>query len=70
VETQQVGEDLQELIAPIPDYDRQSLLVALKNSIKVYQMLRHQLSGSDVILRLNTEQNVVQYFEQIEERTC
>ena len=68
VETQLQEEDFKNLKLTIPFYERQSLLYSLHNSVSLYRQLRSSLFTPGVELRRNTEQKVMEYFKEIEQR--
>ncbi|MDR6370540.1 putative nucleotidyltransferase [Chryseobacterium bernardetii] len=68
VETALKTSDLEKLKLTIPDYNRQSLLESLRNAVSLYRHLRAELFDSKVNLQNNTEEKVMRYFEEIENR--
>jgi len=68
VETELKDEDLTNLKQTIPSYERQSLLVSLKNSVSLYRQLRTILFDNKVELQKDTEQKVMMYFDEIENK--
>jgi len=68
VETGLKEEDLNNLKHTIPVYERQSLLDSLRNSVSLYRQLRNTLFDNKVELQKETEQKVMMYFDQIENR--
>lgn len=68
VETELKDEDLNKLKQTIPNYNRQSLLDSLKNAVSLYRQLRTSLFDDKVLLQKDTEQKVMIYFEDIENR--
>jgi len=68
VETELEDEDLNKLKQTIPNYNRQSLLDSLKNAVSLYRQLRTSLFDDKVLLQKATEQKVMIYFEDIENR--
>ncbi len=66
VETSLHKDDLNDLISTNADYDRQSLLAALKNCVKLYRKLRTELYDDKVIQNKKAEQKVIEYFDEIE----
>lgn len=68
VETELEEEDLNKLKQTIPSYNRQSLLNSLKNAVSLYRQLRTSLFDDKVVLQKATEQKVMIYFEDIENR--
>lgn len=68
VETELEDEDLNKLKQTIPNYNRQSLLDSLKNAVSLYRQLRTSLFDDKVMLQKATEQKVMIYFEDIENR--
>ncbi|MDR6485651.1 putative nucleotidyltransferase [Chryseobacterium vietnamense] len=68
VETALKTSDLEKLKLTITDYNRQSLLESLRNAVSLYRHLRAELFDSKVNLQKNTEEKVMRYFEEIENR--
>ena len=68
VETQLQDEDFKNLKLTIPFYERQSLLYSLHNSVALYRQLRTSLFTPGIELSRNTEQKVMEYFNEIEQR--
>jgi predicted nucleotidyltransferase len=68
VEAQLHDEDFNKLKLTIPVYERQSLLDSLQNSVSLYRQLRTLLFTPGIELRRNTEQKVMEYFKEIEQR--
>ena len=68
VETELSDDDLDRLKQTIPDYNRQSLLDSLRNAVSLYRQLRTSLFDDKVLLQKDTEQKVMMYFENIENR--
>ncbi|MDR6456988.1 putative nucleotidyltransferase [Chryseobacterium vietnamense] len=68
VETALKTSDLEKLKLTIPDYNRQSLLESMRNAVSLYRHLRAELFDSKVNLQNNTEEKVMRYFEEIENR--
>jgi hypothetical protein len=68
VETALKTSDLESLKLTIPDYNRQSLLESLRNAVSLYRQLRAELFDSKINLQNNTEEKVMRYFEEIENR--
>lgn len=68
VETELEDEDLNKLKQTIPNYNRQSLLDSLKSAVSLYRQLRTSLFDDKVLLQKATEQKVMIYFEDIENR--
>lgn len=66
VETQLQAADLQNLLATVPAYSRNSLLHSLQNAVWIYRELRAGLFPSDIALQVNTEKRVMEYFHEIE----
>lgn len=62
------SDDLARLILTIPIYDKQSLLNSLRNAVSLYRHLRTELFDSKVNLQKDTTQEVMNYFEEIENR--
>lgn len=68
VETELGSEDLAKLKLTIPAYDRQSLLVSLRSAVSLYRQLRTELYNNDVTFQNDTENKVINYFDEIENR--
>lgn len=68
VETQLNMEDLASLKLTIPMYKRHSLFESLRNAVLLYKQLRAELYDNNVQLQNDTEQKVMQYFAEIENR--
>ncbi|WP_374463729.1 hypothetical protein [Chryseobacterium sp.] len=68
VETALNTQDLEKLKLTIPDYNRQSLLESLRNAVSLYRHLRAELFDSKVNLQNSTEEKVMRYFEEIENK--
>ncbi len=68
VETDLESEDLARLKRTIPTYNRQSLLVSLRNAATLYRQLRRELFDNNVCLQNDAEQKVMNYFDEIERR--
>lgn len=68
VESELSSDDLNKLKQTIPKYNRQSLLDSLRNSVLLYRQLRASLFDDRVQLQNDTEQKVMEYFEDIENR--
>lgn len=68
VETDLESEDLARLKRTIPTYNRQSLLVSLRNAVTLYRQLRRELFDNNVCLQNDAEQKVMNYFDEIERR--
>jgi uncharacterized protein (UPF0147 family) len=59
-------EDLAQLKATIPTYDRLSILDSLRNAVSLYRKLRTALFDVGTNLHTATEKKVMKYFEEIE----
>ena len=68
VETDLESEDFARLKRTIPTYNRQSLLVSLRNAATLYRQLRRELFDNNVCLQNDAEQKVMNYFDEIERR--
>lgn len=68
VEKELSSDDLAKLKLTIPTYNRQSLLNSLRNSVLLYRQLRTELYNSNVQLQNDTDQKVMNYFDEIENR--
>ena len=69
VETGLANDDLNLLKGTIANYDRQSLLTSLRNSVSLYQQLQTALFDDKVQLQQETAQKVMMYFEEIKNKT-
>lgn len=69
VESELQKEDFQALESTIPACNKASLLAALRNAVEVYRYLRAALFDSTVDLKTETENRIMQYFEEIEKRS-
>lgn len=65
-ETQLPPEDLQLLRGTIGSDNKNSLVAALGNAVSLYRMLREKLFKDDIVLRDETENAVMKYFEERE----
>jgi len=65
VETQLPSKDFEQLKATIPVYSRAALLDSLQHSVNLYRLLREELFSSAVNVQRDTEEKVMEYFEQI-----
>ena len=65
VETQLPSKDFDQLQATIPVYSRAALLDSLQHSVNLYRLLREELFSSAVNAQRDTEEKVMEYFEQI-----
>jgi len=65
VETQLSTKDFEQLKSTLPTYSKAALLLSLQHSIELYRQLREQLFSSAVSRQTETEQNVLNYFQQI-----
>lgn len=68
VETDLDSNDLAKLKLTIPTYNRQSLLDSLRNAVSLYRQLRTELYDNKVNLQNDTENKVMNYFDEIENR--
>jgi len=68
VETKLESKDLEKLKLTIPTYNKQSLLISLRNSVSLYKYLRTSLYDETVQLQIETEKSVMLYFDIIENR--
>lgn len=68
-EMQFAKEDLGKIIGTIPVYSSASLLNSVENSVLLYKELRTNLYASDICLQKDTEKKVMQYFQEIIEKT-
>ena len=66
VETELTTNDFTDLKGTIPKYERQSLLISLRNSVGLYRSLRESLFDGEVKLQFQAEQRVMEYFALIE----
>ena len=67
VETQLASADFEQLQKTIPTYSRAALLDSLLYSVTLYRQLRQELFSSGVTLQLETEEKVMEYFQQIKQ---
>ena len=65
VETIVPREELNQLIATIPAYNKLALLKSLNNAVSLYRSLRISLFGQGVKLHAKTEESVMLYFDEI-----
>lgn len=68
VETQLASQDFEQLHKTLPTYSRTALLDSLQHSVILYKQLRQALFSSEVTLQLETEEKVMNYFQQIKHR--
>lgn len=68
VETQLASEDFGQLYKTLPSYSRTALLDSLQHSVILYRHLRENLFPSKVTLQAETEEKVMEYFQQIKQR--
>ncbi len=66
VETQLESNDFDKLKGTIPEYNKQSLLNCLRNSVSLYKYLRASLYDDTIKLQIETEKSVMAYFDKIE----
>lgn len=69
VETSLAPEDIESLLATLPEYSRQGLLLSLGNCVKLYRELREDLFDEKIVLQDKAEQKVMQFFKDIESRS-
>jgi len=67
VETQIASEDFEQLHKTLPTYSRTALLDSLKHSVILYRHLRQELFSTEVKLQFETEEKVMEYFQQIKQ---
>ena len=67
-ETELTDDDFAKLKLTLPEYDRQSLLNSLSNAVSLYRQLRTALYDDTVHLQNDTEEKVMRYFGEIEQR--
>lgn len=65
VEIQLSTKDFEQLKATIPTYSKEALLGSLQHSVNLYRQLRDELFSSAVTLQWETEQKVMEYFQEI-----
>lgn len=65
-ETNFRDEELNELKNTLPRYDKQSLIVCLKNAVDLYRKLRTSLFDNNIVLRKEAEKKVMEYVEAME----
>jgi len=58
-------EDIDLLKATLPEYERQSLLRSVKNSVLLYRKLRLELFTGNITLKKEAEEKVMLYFDEI-----
>ena len=68
VETQLASEDFEKLHKTLPTYSRTALLESLQHSVILYRHLRQELFSTEVTLQIQTEEKVMEYFQQIKQR--
>ncbi len=68
VETELSENDFSDFKLTVPTYDSKSLLVSLRNSVSLYRKLRKSLFYDNVQLQTETEDSVMLYFSEIENR--
>lgn len=68
VETSIKKEDFEQIKSTLPQYDRNSIIDALKNCITLYKSLRKELFDTQIELRKNTEHKVIEYLDHIENK--
>jgi hypothetical protein len=66
VETELDSQDLDKLKNTIPEYNKQSLLNSLRNSVSLYKYLRTSLYDDTINFQIETEKRVMLYFDKIE----
>ncbi|GMN10075.1 aminoglycoside 6-adenylyltransferase [Croceitalea sp. MTPC9] len=69
VEMELNPQDFFDLKKTIPEYDKQSLLRSLRHSITLYKDLRALLYDENIKLHSKTEEKVIEYFKEIENRS-
>jgi hypothetical protein len=57
--------DLEDLKLTLPHYDKQSLIMSLKNSVELYQRLRSAVFDDTVVLREKAEKKVIGYLARM-----
>ncbi len=65
IETQILKSDFEELQLTLPKYEKQSLFESLMASVLLYRKLRKILFSENIILRIDTENIVMYYFNKI-----
>lgn len=65
VETQLIPADLEALQETLAAYEKQSLLKAFENCVKLYWVIRNELFDNTIVLRTNTEEQVLKFMEEI-----
>ena len=68
VETQLAPDDFEQLQKTLPVYSRSALLDSLLHAVTLYRHLRQELFSTKVTLHLETEEKVMVYFQQIQQR--
>ena len=61
--------DLQYLVSTVATHNKTSLLKAIENCIALYRNLRSQLYHEDVLLQSKTEEKVIEYFEEMKNKS-
>ena len=65
VETELNASDLENLKITIAQYNRESILKALDNTISIYRNLRRKLYDDKVLLQILAEQLSMDYLKQV-----
>jgi predicted nucleotidyltransferase len=68
VETQLKEEDILALKSTLSVYQKQSLLESYRNSAALYRKLRISLFDNNIVLQSDTENEVMNYFDEIERK--
>lgn len=68
VETELSKEDLLNLQQSIPQYNKESLIITLQRVIALYRQLRKELFGNAVEFQTNTEEKVMDFFNEIDKK--
>lgn len=66
VEMELDSNDFDRLKLTIPEYNKQSLLNCMRNSVSLYKYLRESLYDDTIKLQIETEKRVMLYFNEIE----
>ena len=64
-ETSFTRNDLNDLKLTLPNYNKQSLIGCLKNSVALYRKIRAELFNENVFLQTKAEERVMKYLDEI-----
>jgi hypothetical protein len=65
IEAKISNSDFEDIKATIPNYSKSSLLESLEKAVLIYRQLRRELYTANIILQLDTEKKVMEYFDKI-----